>query len=90
MKEIKSGKQFKKDLKRYLNQPYKLKKLYALIEIMRSEESIPNEYKPHSLVGNFSGYMECHVESDFLLVWVDETSNVIKLIRLGSHSEIFG
>jgi mRNA interferase YafQ len=33
--------------------------------------------------------MECHIESDFLLIWIDETANIIKLIRLGSHSELF-
>lgn len=33
--------------------------------------------------------MECHIESDTLLIWLDETENVIKLIRLGSHSELF-
>lgn len=34
--------------------------------------------------------MECHVEGDFLLVWIDETANQIGVLRLGSHSEIFG
>jgi mRNA interferase YafQ len=90
MKEIKSGRQFRKDVKRYINQTKKIKKLYTLIEILRSGEPIPKEYKPHSLIGDYAGHMECHIESDFLLVWIDETTNVVKLIRLGSHSEIFG
>ena len=41
------------------------------------------------LVGNYKGYMECHIESDFLLIWIDENKNIIKLIRMGSHSELF-
>jgi mRNA interferase YafQ len=45
MKEIKSGRQFKKDLKRYMNQPRKLHKLYELVELMRKGEPIPKEYK---------------------------------------------
>lgn len=33
--------------------------------------------------------MECHVENDFLLIWIDKNEDLIKLIRLGSHSELF-
>lgn len=91
MKEIKSGKQFKKDLKRFLNQPKKLKKLYDFVdEYLRTGKTIPAEYHAHMLIGDYSGYMECHIESDYLLIWVDETTNIVKLIRLGSHSELFG
>ena len=34
--------------------------------------------------------MECHVGNDFLLIWVDEQRDIIELVRLGSHSELFG
>lgn len=89
MKEVKSGSRFKKDLKRYSNQPVKLHKLYDLVDLMRKGENIPTEYKPHKLKGEYSGHMECHIEDDFLLIWIDKNSNLIKLIRLGSHSELF-
>ena len=35
-------------------------------------------------------HLECHVEDDFLLIWIDETADVIKLVRLGTHHELFG
>ncbi|ULB34033.1 MULTISPECIES: type II toxin-antitoxin system mRNA interferase toxin, RelE/StbE family [Proteiniphilum] len=41
------------------------------------------------LVGNYKGCWKYHIEGDFLLIWIDENSDVIKLIRLGSHSELF-
>lgn len=31
--------------------------------------------------------MECHVEDDYLLIWYDKEENIIKLVRLGSHSD---
>lgn len=34
--------------------------------------------------------MECHIEDDWLLIWFDKEEDVIKLVRLGSHSELFG
>ena len=35
------------------------------------------------------GCMECHIEGDFLLIWIDEETETIELVRLGSHSELF-
>lgn len=34
--------------------------------------------------------MECHVQGDFLLVWINEEEDTVYLVRLGSHSELFG
>ncbi len=91
MKEIKSGKQFKKDLKKIANQPNKLMGLYHFIDnYLRTGVKIPEKYRAHMLRGDYAGYMECHIENDFLLIWIDENSNLIKLIRVGSHSELFG
>lgn len=89
MKEVKSGTRFKKDLKRYSNQPLKLRKLYEVVDMLRKEEPLPKEYRPHMLKGEYSGHMECHIEDDYLLIWIDRNSEIIKLIRLGSHSELF-
>ncbi|WP_354004042.1 type II toxin-antitoxin system YafQ family toxin [Duncaniella muris] len=47
------------------------------------------ENRPHILTGNYKGYMECHVESDTLLIWWDKEAGIIKLIRFGTHSELF-
>ncbi|MDE6638592.1 MAG: type II toxin-antitoxin system YafQ family toxin [Muribaculaceae bacterium] len=44
---------------------------------------------PHLLTGNYAGCMECHVDGDFLLIWIDETKNQIGVLRLGSHSKLF-
>lgn len=88
MKQLIPTTQYKKDLKRYSNQS---KKMEALIEVLRclaNEEPIPPNYRPHMLKGQYKGCMECHIEGDFLLIWIDE--DAISLIRLGSHSELFG
>ncbi|MCM1317952.1 MAG: type II toxin-antitoxin system YafQ family toxin [Bacteroides sp.] len=91
MKEIKASKSFKKDLKRYANQPKKLRKLYDFVDnYLRTGAAIPEKYHAHMLIGDYAGHMECHIEGDYLLIWIDEETNVVKLIRLGSHSELFG
>lgn len=89
MKELKYTSRFKKDLKRILNQPQKLKALQEVIDMLRNEVPLPKKYREHALRGDYAGCVECHIESDFLLIWFDEKSNVIALFRLGSHSELF-
>lgn len=89
MKELKITRQFKKDLKKYQNQPKRIEKLKAVLGYLQRGADIPQEYKPHRLLGDYKDCMECHIENDTLLIWFDENTNVIKLLRLGTHSELF-
>lgn len=89
MKILKQTSQFKRDLKKIQNNPKKIANLEVVLRLLREMGTLPKEYNPHLLTGNYKGYMECHVENDFLLIWIDENEDLIKLIRLGSHSELF-
>ncbi|MBO4826653.1 MAG: type II toxin-antitoxin system YafQ family toxin [Prevotella sp.] len=89
-KILKQSTQFKKDLKKYVHQPSKLLTLKAVTVALKETGHVPREYKPHMLTGNYKGFMECHIEDDFLLIWIDEAENTIKLVRIGSHHELFG
>ncbi|MBD5325741.1 MAG: type II toxin-antitoxin system YafQ family toxin [Bacteroides sp.] len=89
MKTLKITTQFKKDLKRYKNRPNVLEKLEFILGLLQKELPIPEENKPHPLTGNYRGHMECHVENDTLLIWWDKESDIIKLVRFGTHSELF-
>lgn len=81
--------QYKKDFKKYRNQPKKLQKLLTVLRLLENEEELPSELKSHSLIGQYKDCLECHIEGDFLLIWLDEANDIIKLVRLGSHSELF-
>ena len=89
MKTLKITTQFKKDLKRYKNQPDVIEKLESILGLLQNELPIPEENRPHPLTGNYRGHMECHVENDTLLIWWDKESDIIKLVRFGTHSELF-
>lgn len=89
MKILRLTSQFKRDLKRYRHHPEKIAALEVILNYLEAGLSIPAEYKPHLLTGNFKGYMECHVENDLLLVWLDPKTDEIKLVRFGTHSEVF-
>ena len=86
MKKLRYTGQYKKDLKRFLNQPKKLQELNKILNLLANEQSLPPENNPHKLTGDYAGYMECHVKGDFLLIWLDPETDIIDLVRLGSHS----
>ena len=90
MRNIQPTTQYRKDLKRYKNQPKKLNALREVLEMLKNDLPIPENYKPHILYGDYKGCMECHIQGDFLLIWFDKEQNIIELVRLGSHSELFG
>ena len=84
---------FKKDIKRLRNNEAKLSKVANVIELLAQGEDIPASMKPHKLIGNYAGHLEVHVEGDLLLIWLEKTElgdMTIYLVRLGSHSELFG
>lgn len=82
--------QYKRDLKRYQNRPGKIKSLKVVLNHLMESGIVPSAYFPHKLRGTYEGCMECHVGTDFLLIWMDEAEKTVKLLRLGTHHEIFG
>ena len=50
---------------------------------------LDEKYKNHALIGNYVDHLECHVQPDLLLIYKN-TPDELTLIRLGSHSELFG
>jgi mRNA interferase YafQ len=89
MKKLHYSTKFKKDAKKYRHQPKKVDKLMGVLRMLENEELLPPELKAHFLQGEYKGCMECHIEGDFLLIWFDVNSNIIEILRLGSHSELF-
>ena len=82
--------QFKKDLKLAKKQNKDLGKLYKIVDLLSSDKKLDISYKDHSLIGYYKGYRECHIESDWLLVYkIKDEKMVLSLSRLGSHSDLF-
>jgi len=89
MWQLKQTTQFKKDLKKYSKNKSKLISLKTVLTQLQTSGKVEESFYPHPLKGEYKGAMECHVENDFLLVWMDAENQTIILTRLGSHSELF-
>jgi len=86
---LKQSSQFKKDLKSVKFDEHKLDELQKVLEYLGRSGSVPPEYFPHPLKGQYKNCMECHVEDNFLLIWKDPEQKIIRLVRLGTHSKLF-
>ncbi len=82
--------QFKRDLKKALKDPRRdTTKLKTVIAMPQQEMPLPVRYLDHLLKGNWKPHRECHIHSDFLLIYRIE-GGVLVLVRCGSHAELFG
>ncbi|RBL85076.1 type II toxin-antitoxin system mRNA interferase toxin, RelE/StbE family [Streptomyces cavourensis] len=45
-------------------------------------------YCDHPLAGEYKGYRDCHVRNDLVLIYKRDP-DVLKLVRLGTHSDLF-
>ena len=88
MKSLKTSTQYRKDLKRYRNKPQKLEALRKVLELLINEQPIPQEYYPHMLQGEYKGCMECHIQSDFLHIWIAAT-RASSFASLNPYSDSF-
>ena len=59
-----------------------------MIDYLVQKIELPEEYQDHPLIGNYLGSRECHLEPDWLLIYRIE-DEVLILIRLGTHSDLF-
>lgn len=88
--EIKFTNQFKKDLKQARKQKKDLDKLFEVISILANGSMLDEKYHDHDLSGKYKGTRECHIESDWLLVYeIRNEVLILMLYRVGSHSELF-
>jgi mRNA interferase YafQ len=65
-------------------------RLSALLELLINDHPLPSRNRDHALSGNWSGYWDCHIWPDLLLIYAKPSPDVLRLVRLGSHSDLFG
>ena len=82
-------KRFSKDVKRAKRRNRNLESLLEVTKMLQSADTLCQEYKPHPLKGKYSGYMECHIEPGWLLIYRVEGRDLC-LVRTGSHADLFG
>ncbi|MXX10810.1 MAG: type II toxin-antitoxin system YafQ family toxin [Nitrospira sp. SB0677_bin_15] len=80
--------QFKRDVKKARKQGKDLTKLRTVLAALIRQEPLAVQQRDHPLRGIWKGYRETHVETDRLLIYRVEGSE-LHLVRIGSHSDLF-
>ena len=86
---IRQSTRFRQDAKRLRRQGADLGLLETIVNTLVNQTPLAERHRDHSLVGNWKGYRECHIQPDWLLIYRIEAGE-LQLVRTGSHTELFG
>ena len=80
--------QFEKDFKRIKRRGKNLDKFNILARTLLSGEPPDAIHRDHQLVGGYTGRRECHIESDWLLIYKVEKTRII-FERMGNSGDAY-
>ena len=81
----------KKDAKLMQKRGKDMTKLVTVLDLLASGEPMPPKYKDHQLTGNLHDFRECHIESDWLLMYqIFDNELILSATATGSHADLFG
>ena len=80
--------QFERDLRRMQKRGKDVGKLKLVLTALIQEEPLAERHRDHALVGNFRGRRECHIEPDWLLIYL-VAEEEITFERTGTHADLF-
>ena len=65
------------------------RQLYEVIDLLARGEPLPAKYRDHALIGGLSGWRDCHITPDWILLYaVIEDELVLALHRTGTHDDV--
>lgn len=63
--------------------------LTIAVSLLASDKPLPEKNRDHALAGEWNDFRECHLKPDLLLIYRKQDPDVMQLVRMGSHSELF-
>ena len=89
MRTIKRTSAFKTDYKREERSDADLdEKLVPVLNLLATDRELPVRLRDHALTGQLRGFRDCHIKPDLVLIY-SKPEGHLKLVRLGSHTELF-
>jgi len=80
--------QFEKDFDKIIKRGKNQEKLFLIMQKILNRERLDESCKDHPLKGQLTGRRECHVEPDWLLIYLKKSDRII-FERTGTHSDLF-
>lgn len=92
MLKIQKTKQFDKDFKKAVRRGCRIKRLEMVLGLLIKDKQLPAKYHDHALLDTdrYSDVRECHIQPDWLLIYrIEKELQILRLIRTGTHSDLF-
>ena len=87
--ELKRTTQFRRDLKRMVKRRLDINLLHGIIQTLREQKPLNPKHRDHALTGDYTGFRECHIEPDWLLIYlIDDKNLILTAARTGTHSDL--
>ena len=88
---IRKTSRYRKSLKKMLKRGKDIKKISAVVRMLAMGETLPPQYRDHALSGDLAGLRDCHIESDWVLLYFYSENGelVLTLSDTGTHSDLF-
>jgi len=92
MRTIERTGAFRRDFKREKRGQYR-RDIHSLVSdlvtLLAEDKALSEKNRDHGLSGDWRDYRECHLKPDLLLIYRKPNAQVLQLVRMGSHSELF-
>ena len=86
---VRKTSRYKKSLKKMLKRGKDIKKLTNVVLKLANGEQLPPQYKDHPLSGDLAGLRDCHIETDWVLLYaIKDNLLILSLADTGTHSDL--
>ena len=80
---------YKKSYKLMKKRGKNLSLLEEVIDTLRQGKTLEERFRDHELKGNLKGFRECHIQPDWLLIYlIEDDILTLTLVDTGSHSDL--
>jgi mRNA interferase YafQ len=62
--------------------------LSEVLPVLQADQPLAERHRDHPLTGNWAEHRDCHIKPDLVLIYQKTDDNTLRLVRLGSHSEL--
>ena len=80
---------FKKSLKLAKRRGLNLELLDQVVTMLQNNIPLQEKYRDHELKGKYQGFRECHIQPDWLLIYLKDNVLTLTLVDTGSHTDLF-
>jgi mRNA interferase YafQ len=90
-RRLERTRQFKRDYKRVSRGRYGRTldaRLAPILLALANDQALEVRHRDHALSGAWSDFRDCHVRPDLVMIYQKPDEATLRLVRLGSHSEL--